>query len=339
MFGHMEHLGIELERAWLTTQGMTIPDGSFDQLVIAAMGGSAAAADYFSVWSRKESPIPVTVVRGGSLPGHINTKSLVIALSYSGQTDEVHACYVEARARGAQRIAIAVGGELEVRAAADGTPFHRLTYDSSPRAALAHALAPLLRIGQRLGLVSMCDPDINAVREAHRTLVESHLGVGVPAETNPAKQLAELVVEGSPIIILGEEHLVPTARRAKNQFAENAKMLVSYEELPEAVHNTIVGLKGSRSNPVGLAFQSPTLARKHAPRDEMLANLFGEAGGELVGLPTRGISRLADMIEATAWGDYLSCYAALLRGVDPTPTPELTRMRSATSRTAVARPA
>ena len=328
MFGHIEQLGIEFERAWLASERMVMPRASYDQVVIVAMGGSAAAADYFSVWAAKESPIPIQVIRGRTLPSNVNERTLVVTLSYSGNTEEVLSCYAQAAARGSTRVAIASGGELGARATADGVPFHQLAYDSSPRAALGHALAPLVRLGYRLGLVSMCDPDIAAVREAHRGLVQTHLRPEVSSEMNPAKQLAELVVEGSPIVILGEEHLAPAARRAKNQFAENAKMLALFEELPEATHNMVVGLAGG-SHPVGLTFRSPTLSRDRAERDAKLEALFNEAGGELVALPTRGISRLADQFEATAWGDYVSCYVALLRDIDPTPTPELARMRAA----------
>ncbi|MGE0600271.1 MAG: SIS domain-containing protein [Dehalococcoidia bacterium] len=334
MFGHIERLGLEFERAWLASDGMALPADSFDQVVIAAMGGSAAAGEYFAAWSAKESPVPVQVLRGRTLPAHVNQRTLVVGLSYSGQTEEVLACFAQATARGCPRMVISSGGELAARAAAEGVPFHQVRYESSPRAALGHMLAPMVRLGLRLGLTSMCDPDIAAVREAHRSLISTHLGREVPTEANPAKQLAELVLDGSPLVVFGEEHLAPAARRAKNQFAENAKMLAHFEELPEAAHNMVVGLAGAGTNPVGLTFRSPTLARDRAERDARLEQLFARTGGELVALPTRGISRLADQLEASAWADYLSCYVALLRGIDPTPTPELAYMRSGTAPTA-----
>jgi hypothetical protein len=66
-----------------------------------------------------------------------------------------------------------------------------------------------------------------------------------------------------------------------------------------------------------------------------MAGLFEEAGGALAGLQMRGTSRLADLMEATAWGDYLSCYLAILRDIDPTPTPSLDRVRGAMAAAAV----
>lgn len=332
MFEHIERLGSEFEAAWRNSAGMPIPNGSFDKIVIAAMGGSAAAADYFSVWSEKESPVPVRVVRGYSLPAYVDEQTLLIALSYSGGTDEALACYAEAKFRGSQRLVISAGGELTRLATADGTLVHRIDYESPPRAAIGHSLAPLIRMGSRLGLVSMCDADIAAVAHAHSLLVHGHLGRAVPTETNPAKQIAAFVLEGAPIVIFGAEHLAPTARRARNQLAENAKLLALYEEVPEATHNIVEGLdKPVTGTPVGLSFDSPKLATGNRKRMEAVGRQFSEAGGELAGLPTRGVSRLADQFEASAWGDFISCYAALLRGIDPTPTPGLARMRTKVS--------
>ncbi|MGE3076378.1 MAG: SIS domain-containing protein [Dehalococcoidia bacterium] len=331
MFGHIERLGLEFERAWLASAHMPVPAGSFDRVVIIAMGGSAAAADYFSAWATKESPVPVQVLRGYALPEYADERALVVALSYSGKTEEVLSCYTRATTRRCPRMVITSGGDLADRAATLGDPFHQVRYESSPRAALAHMLAPLVRLGQRLGLTSMCNSDIAAVREAHRSLVSTRLGREIPTEANPAKQLAELVLDGSQLVLLGEEHLAPAARRTKNQFAENAKMLASFEELPEAAHNVVVGLAGAGNSPVGLAFRSPSLARERATRDARLEHLFRSAGGEFVALPTRGISRLADQLEASAWGDFVSCYVALLRDIDPTPTPELAYMHGVTA--------
>ncbi|MBK9546265.1 MAG: SIS domain-containing protein [Dehalococcoidia bacterium] len=330
MFGHIEKLGEEFERAWLASLSLGVPGASYDNVVIAAMGGSAAAGDYFAAHSDKQAPIPIEVVRGYSLPGYAGPRTLVVALSYSGATEESLSCYREARMRGASVMAISTGGELARRAEADGIHWHRIAYASPPRAALGHTLAALMRIGQRLGLNALCDPDVADVAQAHRELVRGHVGPKVAAERNPAKQLAELLAEADPLVVLAAEHLAPVGRRTKNQFAENAKAVAVFEEVPEATHNFVVGLEtGQVAHPVGLAFTSPKASVGNQRRFELLSGIFDAAGGAMAGLPTRGISRLADQFEATAWGDHLSCYLALLRGVDPTPTPSLQRVRAA----------
>lgn len=333
MFGHIARLGDEFERAWLASARLAPPRGDFDQVVVAAMGGSAAAGDYFSAHAAKQSRAPVEVVRGYTLPGYVGPRTLVIALSYSGGTEETLSCYRQAATRGAAVVAISTGGELAERAKADGVPWHPIAYDSPPRAALGHSLAALLRLGQRLGMNELCDPDVGDVADAHRQLVRDHIGVGVPADRNAAKQLAELLLDADPLLVLAAEHLAPVGRRTKNQFAENAKVAAAFEEVPEATHNFVVGLEGGAARqPIALAYESPKLEGANQRRFDLLAGIFEAAGGAMAGLPSRGISRLGDQLEATAWGDYLSCYLAVLRGIDPTPTPSLQRVREAMAR-------
>ncbi len=182
--------------------------------------------------------------------------------------------------------------------------------------------------------MAVCDDDIAVAANAHRQLVANHLGILIPEDVNAAKQLALLLADANPLLVLAAEHLAPAGLRTKNQFSENAKVIAAFEEPPEATHNVIVGLeRGLSANPVAVGFDSPRLSAGNRRRMELTAGLFEEAGGALAGLQMRGLSRLADLMEATAWGDYLSCYLAVLRGIDPTPTPSLDRVRSAMAET------
>jgi glucose/mannose-6-phosphate isomerase len=328
MFGHIERLGTEFETAWLQSAGMDIPLGPFTNMVVAAMGGSAAAADYFVSLVRPESPVPVKVVRGYELPGFVGPGSLTIALSYSGGTEEVLAGYEEALRRGTATLAISHGGDLLRAAEAAGRPSHRVAYESPPRAALPHLLAPLLRLAQALGISAVCDDDIAVAANAHRQLVANHIGRHIPEHGNAAKQLAHLLLEADPLTVIAAEHLAPVGRRTRNQFAENTKRFATFEEAPEATHNIIEALRrGETGHPVGVVLDSPRLHAGNRRRFELVSRLFEEAGGATAGLMMRGTSRLADMLEASAWGDYLSCYLAVLSRTDPTPTPGLIRVR------------
>jgi glucose/mannose-6-phosphate isomerase len=328
MFAHIERLGAEFRHAWARSVDMATPSPAPANVVVAAMGGSAAAADYFASLVRPQSPVPLEVVRSYELPGHVGPETLVISLSYSGTTEEVLACYREALRRGANTVAIASGGELLAAAGAASAPCYRLQYDSPPRAALAHLLAPLLRIAQRLGLAAFCDDDIAVAANTHEQLVSNHIGRGVPEASNAAKQLAHLLLDANPLLVVAAEHLAPVARRTRNQFAENTKLFATFEEAPEVTHNIIEALRaGESGHPAGIVFDSPALHEGNRRRFELVSRLFEEAGGAVAALQMRGLSRLADMLEATAWGDNLSCYTAVLLGTDPTPTPELIRVR------------
>ena len=334
MFGRIRELGTELVRAWKASAGIELPRGAeeAEQVVVAGMGGSATAGDYFAALCAVSAEVPVHVVRGYTLPNYVSERTLVVLSSYSGDTEESLACYDDAWKRGAPILATTTGGRLAERAAQDGVPVYRIAYRAAPRAALPHSLAPLLRIGQRLSYLEVGDGEVEAAGEAHQAFVESELAPEVPGVRNGAKQLA-LALHGRIALVLGGEHLAPVASRCKNQLAENGKALGAADVLPEADHNLVVGLgTGAKAG------QSLSLVTLEAPggydprvqkRFEVTTQLFAEDGVPVHRLLVAGETLLAELLAGTAWGDYVSCYLALLNGVDPTPVPQIVRLKAA----------
>ena len=328
MFAHIETLGIELAEAWSHSASIELPVSPLPKsIVVAGMGGSAAAGDYFAALLTAHSPIPVSVVRDYILPAHVDADTLVLLVSYSGNTEEALACFEASMATGAQTVAISSGGELSRRACDARVPVHHIEYASPPRAALAHTLAPLLRFGQLLKLMPICDSDIECAADAHRELME-RIGRGVPAELNPAKQLAHQCIGKLPLLF-SAGHLDSVVRRTKNQLAENAKVLAAWEPLPEATHNHVVGYEahGTFDSMAPISFESPLLNERVRRRFDLLGELTWAAGMPMRRIEASGSSVLADMLEATGWGDCLSGYLALLQGLDPTPTRSLEYIR------------
>jgi glucose/mannose-6-phosphate isomerase len=333
MLDKVASLGAELVRAWDAFADFDVPAGAAEasSLVIAGMGGSATAADYFAALCAQCSEIPVSVVRGYSLPNYVSDRTLVVVSSYSGNTEESLACYDDAWKRGATIIAMTTGGKLGERAAADGVSVCTIRYGAAPRAAIAHSLAPLLRLGAAAGFCPVDRPELQQVARAHEALVAEQLSPEVPAAKNPAKQLAESL-EGRLPLILGAEHLASVASRFKNQLAENGKTLGAADALPEANHNLIVGL--SRPAPAASAMSLITLEsglynERNRRRFDVTCDLFGEAGIPVHRLRVNGGRPLEQIFLGTAWGDFVSCYAALLGGFDPSPVPQIDRLKAA----------
>ncbi len=331
MFGHIERLGFELQLAWGEAAGLRLPRrGRPSALLVAGMGGSAAAGDYLVSASRDSAAVPIEVVRDSRLPAYCDETTLVAIVSYSGGTEEAVACYRDALGRRARVLVITRGGHLGDCARRDGVPLHEIAYESPPRAALAHALGPLLRLAQMTGAAPFNDEDIGLAARAHADLVAAQLTTTVPCAENRAKRAAASLLGRIPVVFAAEP-LTAAGRRMKNQFAENAKLLGAFERLPEATHNVPVGIEGSDvSRVTAVALDSPYCEVTSRRRAEAAYRQFEAAGAAVMPVQTTGRSILADLLEATAWGDYLSCYAALLRGQDPTPTENLDRIRAAT---------
>ncbi|MGH2608087.1 MAG: SIS domain-containing protein, partial [Tepidiformaceae bacterium] len=226
MFGHIRRVGTELVNAWDQSDSLVLPRGAerAKGVVIAGMGGSATAGDYFAAICNVSSERPVVVSRGYTLPNWVDGDTLVIISSYSGNTEELLSAYDDAWKRGAMLIAVTRGGQIGGRAEEDGVPVHPIEYVSQPRAALAHSLAPLLRIGLMLGITGVSNDEVRAAAELHRRFVEEELVPEIPEDQNHAKELAR-ALHGRFPLVLGAEHLAPVVSRFKNQLAENGKAL------------------------------------------------------------------------------------------------------------------
>jgi glucose/mannose-6-phosphate isomerase len=333
MFAHIRELGTELIRAWESSEELELSDKARrpNAVVVAGMGGSATAGDYFATLCATAGETPVSVVRGYALPNYVCERTLVIVASYSGDTEETLACYDDAWKRGAELLAITTGGQLAERATGDGVPVHRITYKASPRAAIAHSLAPLLRVGHLLDLTGVDGARIKEAGERHREFVETDLVPSSPTSRNGTKQLAQKL-HGRFALLLGAEHLAPVAWRFKNQLGENGKALAGADALPEADHNVIVGLTtGASAAPTltAVSLESPLYDPRLVMRCDATAQQFKQFGVPMERIQTGGQSLLDDLLQGTAWGDYTSCYLGLLNGVDPTPIPQIDALKAA----------
>ncbi|MGH9295749.1 MAG: SIS domain-containing protein, partial [Acidimicrobiales bacterium] len=122
-------------------------------VVVAGMGGSGVAGRVLEVLAAGSSPVPVLCAGGYLLPAFAGPGSLVVAVSFSGETEETLEVAAAALERGAALVAITSGGELARLAEGAGAPISRLPAGiSRPRAAVAAMTAPLLLLAGELGL-------------------------------------------------------------------------------------------------------------------------------------------------------------------------------------------
>jgi len=335
MLGRLLEFPAQLRPAYDAGRRLALPAGykHIRQVVVAGMGGSAIAGDYAAALLRDRCRVPVFVWRDYGLPAFVGPDTLVVASSYSGNTEETLSGFDRARRAGARVVAITTGGELGRRAEAAGYPVFKVDYQAPPRAALAYSLFPLLGILTALGV----SPDLTAeVDEAGS--VAAGLIRAVRPETaeasNPAKALAR-AAQGRVVVVYGGGSLEPVARRWKTQVNENSKGWAFFESLPELNHNAVVGFTyppSGRDALLVIGLTSPGESAELDARLEVTAELLRQAGHEPRIVAAGGDSRLARMIHLTVLGDWFSYYLALLNGVDPTPVPPIDFLKAELAR-------
>ena len=293
--------------------------GAFRELLVCGMGGSAIGGDYAAAWAAPHGAV-VRVQRGYALPAGVDTSTLLVFSSYSGDTEETLSGFAAAPA-GTRRLCVTTGGRLGERAHAQGVPVVLLPPGLQPRAALGHSLGALLWVLHASGLV--VDSPATALAAAVRGLDESvrTLAPEVPQERNRAKQLATLLVEQLPWICTGNGFLAAVGQRWKSQLHENAETMALASVLPEMHHNEIMAppRPASVCRRTRLLFlvdrdETPQVRRRLQLTAELLASQV--AGSEWI--ETDGDTSLERMLQATLLGDFTSVYLAFLHGVDPT---------------------
>ena len=324
MLGALRALPDQCREAWTKASGLKLPAAyqNIDRIVVLGMGGSAIAGDLWRVLLQRESAVPVFNVRQYDLPPFVDKQTLVIASSFSGETEEVLSAFGQALATPAPRIAITTGGQLLTTARANGVPAFSFTYNQEPRAAIGWGLMPLLAIGEALGLMQDVGSDVDAtIQTLSEVVAESE--EDVPEAKNGAKQLARQLHEKLPVIY-GAGPLLEVAHRWKTQLNESAKTWAFYEELPELHHNSIVGygLPQATAKETAVVFlASPTAVHPRVRlRYEFTKELLRKAGISVLSAEAGDGCALAQMLSLVLLGDYVSTYLAFLYGLDPTPT-------------------
>ncbi len=294
----------------------------FERLAICGMGGSAIGGDFLRLYlARKGLSKPIFVIRNYALPPFVDEKTLVFAVSYSGNTEETLSCFEQALGRKCPLIAVTSGGKLAQLAQENGVRLISIPPGVPPRAALGYLFLPLLK-----SLKPLLDADEieEEFSETLEVLQELAVRYGeAPEAKNPAKQLAQAWHKRIPVLY-GSDHLTDmVAWRWKAQINENAKSPAYAHALPELSHNEIMGWEWPEFQ---TAFVYTLLRDLEEPRAlhrrfELCRKLLEELYQTVLEVQGKGEGMLARLLSLSYLGDWSSYYLALLYGVDPTPVP------------------
>jgi glucose/mannose-6-phosphate isomerase len=321
MLVRISELPRQCRDAWANAQSLQWPAEyrQAEAVVILGMGGSAIGGDLLRTLLENECPVPITVNRDYTVPAFVNGRTLTIASSYSGNTEETLAALEAARQAGAMFLAIATGGELAARARELNVPLLTFDYRSQPRAALGHSIVALIGIMCRLGFASDKAADLDEAISVMESW-QREISEAVPSTENAAKQLARKL-HGHLPVVYGAGHLSEVARRWKGQFNENVKAWAFFEQLPEMNHNALAGTEfppDLAERIVAVMLTSSLDHPRTKVRFQITQEVLSQRGVSCEVVEARGSSRLAQMLSAIHFGDYVSFYLAMLYGVDPT---------------------
>ena len=114
MFEAVAGLPEQVETAVEVAQGVDgLPDGEgVANVLLLGMGGSGVAGDVIAAMAQQFMAVPVVVAKGYDAPSFVAPDTLVIALSFSGDTEETIQAAQEAQVNGGAIVTVCSGGAL-----------------------------------------------------------------------------------------------------------------------------------------------------------------------------------------------------------------------------------
>ena len=288
-------------------------DMDWSGVVCRGMGGSGAGGMFLSALADDSGGLPFVVWNNYGLPSWWGPDWLVLATSYSGNTEETLDGVRQALEEGGVVVGICSGGELEnLLSQSDESLCISVPSGQMPRSAFGHLFGSQLSLCWALGVLPRpSEEEINQMLGRLRSCSKLADIVGgdgrVAAMANGMSERDIAIVSASEMASVGV--------RFTNQLNENSERFSRPVQLPEMNHNEIVAWDRNSSSQALLYIASPhTHPRVRARISWMMENL--EAGDSWL-LDCEGDSLLESLLTAAHITDWVSIALAMINGIDP----------------------
>ena len=277
-------------------------DIQFKNIVLCGLGGSGIGAKIIENWAQSELCVPCVCVNEYNLPAFVSKDTLVIATSYSGNTEETIYSTKEAHDLGARIVGITSGGQLELFCKENDYSCILIPPGNPPRSALAFSLMQLAYILNQLDLIS--DRIIKSMLSSSDLLVSNK-----PNTHALAKQVAQHMF-GKVGIYYAETKYEGVVVRARQQFNENSKYLGWHHVIPEMNHNELVGWSGGDKRFAPIFIETEDVSMRNKKRFDITKTAVKEKCGEIFTLQAFGsdiVERTLYCIHVLDWASYYLC--------------------------------
>lgn len=285
------------------------------KILFVGMGASGIAGRIIKTFLDKRSKLPSFILETPDIPAFVETDTLAIVTSYSGNTWETVTALNELVEKKIPTIALSSGGEVAAIAERENIPFILLPESKVPRAALGNFLGILLTL---LDLMDVLDG---------KKILESfqkQLDVYLPKFEEDTHYFNDFLdhVEGCESFhvwgVSGDS--AAFAYRAQTQFNENAKVQAVTSCFPELNHNLIVGFTDCKNSPLVLFFYTQFLTPELCKACDQIGDLLKKRGVNLYKVPILGDTWEEQLFHIILWSDFASTYLAKARGVEAAAT-------------------
>ena len=283
-----------------------------NHIVFAGMGGSGAIGDIIASILSKTN-IHTTVIKGYLLPKTVDSKTLVVSTSVSGNTQEILSTLKLSNDMKCKIVAFSSGGKIKDYAIKNKIEFREIPQIHSPRASFVSFLFSMLKVLKPI-IPLKTDDVYKSIKELEiQSEIISSQNLN---QDNPAISMAKWIT-AIPLIYY-PSGLQAAAIRFKNSLQENVKIHAITEDVIEACHNGIVAWeKPSNVQPILLEGEDDYF--KTRERWNIVKDYFRENKIDFREVYSVNGSILSKLVNLIYFLDYTSIYKSVISEIDPSP--------------------
>lgn len=297
----------------------------FSNVILTGLGGSAISGDLVKNYLGSEIKVPFIVNRNYFLPGFADSNTLLIASSYSGNTEETISVMEQAISRKCSILVLTTGGKAEKIASEKFIPVIKLKTGFQPRYALGLSFFSLVIALEKIGLVRNQTDEIREIMNLWKLKAEEY-----SKDHNKAFSIAESIIGFLPVIYSIADLTSASGYRFKCQLNENSKLHAFHNEVPEMNHNEIIGWESYNDKVFSVKIINlldPEYHPQIKKRFDFMNQIFSQSKIDVINLISSEKSfkvRLMDLIYLCDW---ITFYIAVQRGFDPSEIDNINKLK------------
>jgi len=295
-------------------------------IVVCGMGGSALGGRVVDSLVEKKIRAPIEIFTQYFVPNYVNSDTLVILSSYSGNTEEALSCAHDAVKRNAKIFGITTGGKMAdfLKKEHKDAYIYDPTFNPSgmPRLSIGYSIFSVLAFLNKTSFITLNEDELKTAVDTLSLFIKE-FGPRNKEEKNLAKMLARKLQNKIPVIV-SSEHLLGVSHVFKNQLNETAKTYSNLFDLPELNHHLLEGLKLPAKSKDVLSFlflYSKLYTDRVVKRYPITQAVVEQNSVPYNQYSLRSDTKIDQILEVLCLGSFISFYLAKLSGVDPSEIP------------------
>lgn len=289
-------------------------------VLICGLGGSGIGATIISQIVSDDANCPIVVNKDYFIPNFVGENTLVIACSYSGNTEETLEMLTQAEQKNATIACITSGGKLAAISIEKNYNHILIPGGHPPRAAFGFAFPGLFQLLHHYKVITSnyandFNKAIDLINNNEATLVVE------------ANAITEKLYKKIPVIYTSAPY-EGVAVRFRQQINENSKTLCWHHVIPEMNHNELVGWTNKNEDLAVVIFRNEDDYYRNKKRIDVNKTVFQQYTSTIIEVHSKGQTMLQRALYLIHLGDWVSYLLGTKNGVDIVEVDVITHLKN-----------